>query len=115
MAPAVLIVEDDRDIAAVFTELLISEGYDVVAVYDGQQALEVIFSHAIDLVVSDIRMPRLNGLSLIHEVRASGSAVPFILISTIDTEYRTRDLTNVEFLRKPVEINELIGAVKTML
>jgi CheY-like chemotaxis protein len=62
----VLVVDDDREIASIITDLLIDEGYEAFAVFDGQQALEHVEQHKVDLIVSDIRMPRLDGLALIR-------------------------------------------------
>ena len=66
MPLAVLVVDDDREIASIITDLLIDEGYEASAAFDGQQALDHVDRHHVDLLVSDIRMPRLDGVALTH-------------------------------------------------
>jgi len=115
MARSILIVEDDRDIADVFTELLAGEGYLVATVHDGEQAFSHVTSHLVDLIVSDIRMPKMDGLTLTSSIRALGNVIPIILISAIEFQDETRRLSNVTFLRKPVNIETLIDTVATEL
>ena len=115
MTQSILIVEDDRDIADVFTELLASEGYRVATVYDGEQAFDHVTSHLVDLIVSDVRMPRMDGLTLTASIRALGKATPIILISAIEFQDEARQLPNVTFLRKPVNIDTLIDTIASAL
>src|SRR3954469_12832769 len=115
MTRSILIVEDDRDIADVFTELLTSEGYLVATVYDGEQAFNHVSSHLVDLVVSDVRMPKMDGLALTASIRALGNGIPIILISSIEFQDQARQLSNVTFLKKPVNIETLIDTVATQL
>ena len=115
MMQSILIVEDDRDIADVFTELLASEGYLVATVYDGEQAFDHVTSHLVDLIVSDIRMPKMDGLTLTSSIRALGHVFPIILISAIEFQDEARRLPNVTFLRKPVNIDTLIDTVAAEL
>ena len=110
-----MIVEDDRDIADVFTELLASEGYLVATVYDGEQAFDHVSSNLVDLIVSDVRMPKMDGLALTASIRALGKAIPVILISAIEFQDEARRLPNVTFLRKPVSIDTLIDTVAAEL
>jgi len=115
MTRSILIVEDDRDIADVFTELLASEGYLVATVYDGEQAFDHVSSHLVDLIVSDVRMPKMDGITLTASIRALGNAIPIILISAIEFQDQARQLPNVTFLRKPVNIETLIDTVASEL
>jgi CheY-like chemotaxis protein len=115
MTRSILIVEDDRDIADVFTELLAGEGYRVATVYDGEQAFAHVTSHLVDLIVSDVRMPRMDGITLTTSIRALGKAIPIILISAIEFQDEARRLPNVTFLRKPVSIDTLIDTVAAEL
>src|SRR4051794_1193243 len=115
MVQHILIVEDDRDIADVYTELLTGEGYHVVTVSDGVQAIAYISTQSIDLMVSDVRMPRMDGLTLTSSIRAQGNAIPVILISAIEYQDEARRIPNVTFLRKPVSIDTLIDTIESKL
>ena len=78
--PTVLIVEDDNS-----TRLLalanLRRDFDVVSAEDGVRALEIVGSRHIDVIVSDIMMPGMDGYALAREVRASGNNVPFIFLT----------------------------------
>ncbi|MFJ8962416.1 SpoIIE family protein phosphatase [Lentzea sp. NPDC102401] len=79
----VLVVDDNADMREYLTRLLFRAGYEVRAVNDGQAALETARAHPPDLVVSDVMMPRMDGLSLVAALRADPRtmAVPVLLLS----------------------------------
>ncbi|GLZ43090.1 histidine kinase [Actinokineospora sp. NBRC 105648] len=79
----VLVADDNADMLQYLTRLLRSGGYQVTAVVDGQEALEQVRANAPDLVVSDVMMPRLDGLSLVTALRAESrtAGVPVLLLS----------------------------------
>jgi DNA-binding response OmpR family regulator len=114
-AQTILLVEDDRDIADVFTELLASEGHDVSTVYDGRRAFEFLQTHSVDLLISDIRLPGMNGIDLAASIRDGGSVIPVILISAMEPGNRIRAIPNVVFLKKPVSLDTLLDAVAVAL
>ncbi|MEU1122893.1 SpoIIE family protein phosphatase [Streptomyces sp. NPDC005899] len=117
-APArVLIADDNADMREYLTRLLRGAGYQVHAVNDGQQALDTIRTDVPDLVVSDVMMPRLNGLSLVSALRTdqSTASVPVILLSA-----RAGQEASIEGLRagaddylvKPFAAAELLARVE---
>lgn len=59
----ILIVDDNREIVDSLGKLLALEGYDILTAYDGMEALAVLEKHQVDLILLDVMMPRLNGLS----------------------------------------------------
>jgi len=113
MPHAVLVVDDDREIASIITDLLADEGYATAAAFDGQQALERLDREEIDLLVSDIRMPRLDGIGLVHRLRERGWEKPIVLMSAVETAHPGED--GVVFLRKPVDLDILIDVVQQLL
>jgi len=112
MTRKVLIADDERDIASVYTELLVSEGYQVATVYDGQQALDHVMSQRVDLIVSDIRMPRMDGLTMTAKIRELGKTTPIVLISAIEFRDKALRFPRVAFLKKPVSIDTLIETIE---
>ena len=76
----ILVVDDNREIVYSISELLKYEGYQTVAAYDGMQALEVLEKEKIDLILLDVMMPRLNGLSALMKLREK-SQIPVIILS----------------------------------
>ena len=115
MTRKLLIAEDDLDIATVYTELLVGEGYQVATVYDGEQALDHLMSHRVDLIVSDIRMPRMDGLTMAARIRELGKTTPIILISAIEFRDKALRFPRVAFLKKPVNIDKLIETIEGSL
>jgi CheY-like chemotaxis protein len=88
--------------------LLEDEGYTVRQAVDGVQALEVMEQQSVDLVLSDVKMPRLDGASLVQRLRARGDAIPVVLMSAV---YAEVDLPGVRFLRKPVNCEHLLDII----
>lgn len=68
-AETILVVDDNREIVYSLGKLLKYEGYDIVEAYDGMEALEALDAHHIDLILLDVMMPRLNGLSARINIR----------------------------------------------
>ncbi len=110
--PTVLIVEDEPAIREVVADLLQDEGYAVRQASDGLQAIDELEVDDVDLVLSDVRMPRLDGPSLARRLRGRGRAVPVVLMSAVDVEV---DLSGVRFLPKPFDRDHLLHAVGSAL
>jgi CheY-like chemotaxis protein len=108
----VLVVDDESAIREIVATLLEDEGYLVRHAQDGVEALATIGDHTIDLVVSDIVMPRLDGASLVRKLRHQGHRIPVILMSAV---YADVDLPGVRFVPKPFEVDRLLGTVASAL
>lgn len=80
----VLIVDDEPSIRQLIATLLTLEGFDVSSAPDGQAALEMVLASTPDVIISDVRMPRLNGYALLTAVRANPAldSVRFILLAS---------------------------------
>src|SRR5215204_4495460 len=111
-APTVLIVEDEPVIRELMSMLLEDEGYVVHQAVDGLEALETVEQHTVDLVLSDVKMPRLDGASLARHLRARGDPIPVVLMSAV---YAEVDLPGVRFLRKPVNCEHLLDIIAAAL
>ncbi len=81
-----LIVEDDRKTSEAICEYLKPTGHTVIPAYDGEEALRFFRQSSIDLIVLDIMLPRVNGLSVLHEIRRT-SATPVLMLTAIEDEY----------------------------
>lgn len=110
-AAAVLVVDDERYIVDLLSDLLEDEGYRVLRAYDGLAALEQISRHPPDLVVADVMMPRLDGLSLADEITTRGLDIPIILMSAAVTP-RTG---GVAFIPKPFDIDTMLLLIERLL
>jgi two-component system, OmpR family, response regulator MprA len=108
----VLVVDDEPAIREIVATLLEDEGYLVRHAKDGLEALAAIDDDSIDLVVSDVIMPRLDGASLVRKLRRRGHLIPVVLMSAV---YADVDLPGVRFVPKPFEIDRLLGTVASAL
>ncbi len=82
----ILIVEDEEIARDVLIQALETLGYGALGAVDGRHALEQLAQNHIDLVLTDIYMPRLNGLELLRKLREDGNEVPVILITGFDAD-----------------------------
>jgi two-component system response regulator MprA len=113
-----LIAEDDRAVRDSLTRALELEGYVVIAVGDGAQALDAAAAAVPDVVVLDVSMPIVDGLTVCKVLRADGNRVP-ILMLTARTETRDRvaglDAGADDYLPKPFELDELLARLRALL
>ncbi len=110
----VLLVDDDELLARSYARMLTTDGYEVHTRGDGQAAIEAVRACAYDVVLSDIDMPRLDGLGLIERVRQHDQDVPVLLVTgnpTIETAIAAVEHGALRYLPKPVEISRLRSAV----
>jgi len=113
----VLVADDDPQLLRLVTRNLQFEGYNVLPVSDGQQALEQIEAEKPDLVLLDVMMPKLDGFSVCHKTREF-SAVPIILVTARGQEQdkiRGLDLGADDYLTKPFSVDELLARVRAVL
>jgi DNA-binding NtrC family response regulator len=108
MSRTILVVDDDRPIVNVLADLLCDEGYHVRTAYDGQAALREIEREPVDLILSDVSMPKLDGPGLVRRLRERGESTPVILMSAV---YQDVDIPGVEFVPKPFDIANLADLV----
>lgn len=108
----ILIVDDHTSLRLLLGELLHDAGYEVQQARDGQDALEQITTRPPDLVLSDIHMPRLDGLSLLQRAQAQEETPPWILMS--GTLRRPLQLP-VPFLVKPFDVGVLLDLIEDLL
>jgi len=114
----ILIAEDDRELLQLFSHVLIKNGYSVRSVRDGQEALEALDSEYFDLIISDIMMPRVDGYSLVQQLRDSGSTIPVLMITARDAfdDMRRGFLSGTDdYMVKPVNLNEMVLRVGALL
>jgi EAL domain-containing protein (putative c-di-GMP-specific phosphodiesterase class I)/ActR/RegA family two-component response regulator len=112
---SVLLVDDDPDVARPIQRMLRSAAYEVCVVLDGPTAIEAVRRQSFDVVVSDIFMPGMTGLSLLRAIRSHDLDVPVILTTgnpTVETAIEAVALGAMQYLAKPVRDKELLGVVE---
>jgi CheY-like chemotaxis protein len=114
----ILVVDDEFGIADVLEAILAEEGYRVLTAINGQHALERLAGNRIDLVLSDLMMPVMDGAALFGALRADPryAGVPFVLMCSLpEAAISHRIAGYTGFLRKPFKIAEVIAAVDAVM
>ena len=112
----VLIADDEPYVARVLKLVLQQEGYQVICVNTGKEALDVFAGLQPDIVVTDVKMPRMSGRELVEAIRAMEGKknIPVVVMtSTLESENRewVHQLGNISFLGKPVSPRDLIRVI----
>ena len=113
-AGTVLIVEDEQNMRRVLRGLLQREGYEVREASDGGHALELDAFEAADVVLTDLKMPHMNGLELLREIRARDPRLPVILLTafgTVGSAVEALKQGALDYLTKPFDPEELLEVV----
>src|SRR3984893_7638538 len=113
----ILTADDDPQLLRLITRNLQLEGYEVLPVSDGQQALEQSEQKSPDLVLLDVMMPRMDGFTVCHKVREF-SSVPIIIVTARGQDQdkvRGLDLGADDYLTKPFSVEELLARVRAVL
>jgi two-component system, chemotaxis family, chemotaxis protein CheY len=113
--PHVLIVEDDAATRRLYKFLLTNGGYTVLEAEDGVMALEQLERHHCDLVITDMNMPRMDGMELIQALRRDYASIYVIMITafgTPDTEKQALRIGANDYLAKPFDFEELERRVR---
>jgi len=113
----ILVVEDDRPIAAMLERVLGTEGYDVDVANDGSEALRLARERPFDLVVLDLMLPGLDGIAVCRRLRATSSIPILVLTARGRTEDRVLGLDSGadDYVAKPFHNEELLARVRALL
>jgi DNA-binding response OmpR family regulator len=111
----ILIVDDEKDLCEVLMAMLTDEGYQCIEACNGLEAIKVFESRSVDLLITDFRMPRLNGVELLNWVRSKGLHIPVIFVTAnvelIPEEINALGDCCAELLYKPLGMEELFKAI----
>lgn len=114
----ILIAEDEPHLRAAIAKTLTNEGFSVIESCDGEAALEAYGKERIDLIITDIMMPRADGNRLAAEVRRVNKDIPILMLTaleTIDDKEKGFNSGTDDYLVKPVHMKELCMRVKALL
>ncbi|MBP9493155.1 MAG: response regulator transcription factor [Sulfurospirillum sp.] len=118
MKKRLLLLEDDTNLNETVCEFLESKGYEVMAVFDGEEAEDTMFEHHFDLFLLDVNVPSLSGFDLLSKVRKEGNTTPAIFLTSLNA------IENVEegyesgcddYVRKPFALKELLFRIESIL
>jgi CheY-like chemotaxis protein len=114
----VLIVDDDPDMTETCARILRSNGHECLTAAGGREALDLLRSRRLDLILADLRMPEMDGLTLLAHARRLAPQVPVVIITAYgsqETARRAREAGAAAYLAKPFGIGELQGVVARTL
>ncbi|GGX98813.1 response regulator transcription factor [Streptomyces minutiscleroticus] len=114
----ILIVDDEPAVREALQRSLAFEGYDTEVAVDGADALEKASAYQPDLVVLDIQMPRMDGLTAARRIRGAGTTTPILMLTARDTvgdRVTGLDAGADDYLVKPFELDELFARIRALL
>jgi len=114
----ILIVEDDKNLRRLMEAVLTQNGYHVVSAADGKEALDLLESIYVDLIISDIMMPNMDGYALTRELRDANYEIPVLMITAKETfeDKRRGFMAGADdYMVKPINIDEMVLRVGAIL
>ena len=114
----ILVVEDDKNLKKLMTTCLKKNNYETFEANNGEEALSVLEKNYIDLVITDIMMPKMDGYELIKTLRQSKYNIPILLVTAKD-KYQDKEegflLGADDYMVKPIDIKEMLLRVRVLL
>lgn len=113
----ILVVEDEKNILNVIKAYLEKENYHVITAMDGEEALEIFYSHNIHLIILDLMLPKMSGEKVCTTIRKTSSVPIIMLTAKIDEEEKIEGLSigADDYITKPFSPRELVSRVKALL
>jgi DNA-binding response OmpR family regulator len=113
-----LLVEDEKKVASFIKKGLEEEYYTVDAAYDGKEGLRLATIEEYDLIILDLMIPYIDGISLLKEIRKENTKVPVLILTAktvVDNKVEGLDSGADDYLTKPFAFNELIARIRALL
>ena len=114
----ILLIEDNTELRNLYTLALRKQGYNTLAASDGLNASQIMDQNYIDLIVTDIMMPNMDGYELIRHIRAFNRDIPILIITAKDDFASKQEgfrLGSDDYMVKPIDVNEMCLRVEALL
>ena len=114
----VLLAEDEKALSKALVTILERNNYSVDAVYDGESALEYLENDNYDIAILDIMMPKIDGLTVLKNVRKRNNLIPILLLtakSEVDDKVEGLDAGANDYLAKPFHSKELLARIRAII
>jgi two-component system, OmpR family, response regulator len=114
----ILLLEDDLNLSDTVCDYFEEKGFEVICVYDGEEALSSIYENSFDLLLLDVNVPNKNGFEVLKEVRKENNLTPAIFITSLnsmDSLEQGYSSGCDDYIRKPFELKELLIRVQTII
>ena len=113
-----MVVEDDTELRDLFCAVLTERGYQTLPAAGGMEALDILGHSYVDLIISDIMMPKLDGFTLTEQLRNANYDMPILIITALDgLEDKRRGFRagTDDYMVKPIDVNEMVWRVEALL
>ncbi len=114
----VLIIDDDKDMQSLLLKIISSEGYETIVADDGKKALKEIRAHSPDLILLDIKLPGMNGIKVLEEIKKIDRSLIVIMLTgygDIKDAVHSMKLGAFNYITKPFENKEIVANIKNAL
>lgn len=114
----ILVVEDDKNLRKLMTAVLLKNNYNVLTAEDGVKALEIMESTHVDLLISDIMMPNMDGYELTNLLREANYNLPILMVTakeTLDDKKKGFLVGTDDYMVKPIDMDEMLLRVGALL
>lgn len=115
---AILVVDDEENARDGLSKILTKEGYKIDVASDGKEAIDSIRKNRFDLVITDMRMPQMDGFEVLREIRKMDDNIGVIMITAfgeVDSYFEAMNLGAFEYINKPVKVDELKRVIAKVL
>ncbi|NPA28469.1 MAG: response regulator transcription factor, partial [Epsilonproteobacteria bacterium] len=116
--PNILLLEDDISLNKTIESFLTINGFNVFSAYDGESALDLVYENNIDLMLIDVKVPKLNGFDFLKEIRKEDSKTPAIFITSLNSVEDVEIGFNIgcdDYIKKPFALKELLVRINSLL
>lgn len=116
----ILLVDDEEELVSIMASVLQEEGFAVKAMFNAEDALNAFAAYSPDLVISDVKMDRMDGFAMFECVKAlqSSPSVPFIFLTGLDDrlgQQRAKSLGAMAYVSKPFDVDDFVDLVKKLI
>ena len=116
--PTILVVDDSQTMRDNVKELLLKEGFDVVEAESGEQGLEMMGLHKVNLIISDLNMPGMDGLTMCSHIKQQGYNVPIFMLTTQanpELKIKAKEYGVLAWMVKPYKADALTQGIRKVL
>ncbi|SMP43217.1 response regulator transcription factor [Anoxynatronum buryatiense] len=114
----ILVAEDDKNLQKLMAAVLKQNGYEVLCARDGREALDLLDTNHVDLIISDIMMPEMNGYELTSSLRRADYQLPILMVTakdTLDDKKKGFSSGTDDYMVKPIDMDEMMLRVAALL
>jgi len=115
---SILVVDDEENARIGLSKILSKEGYRVEVASDGKEAIDRLKKLQFDLVITDMRMPQMDGFEVLREIKKMDTDIGVIMITAfgeVDSYFEAMNLGAFEYINKPVKVDELKKVISKVL